>query len=133
MNGQRFGIVFALFMVPFFVTGCYEDGLFSVNNDEESSSEYIGTYDYVPVSSYTASEGRLLAAQCAQCHGTNGYSINEWDGLAGEDDLVEEMLEIKDGEEAPIMQAQAHGYTLTEIQAMAAWLQSQPYNESEDD
>ncbi|WP_051347104.1 c-type cytochrome [Thiomicrorhabdus chilensis] len=102
------------------------------DDDNDTSS---GSVDYTPVSAYTLSDGRLLASQCAQCHGTNGYSVNEWDSLAGESaaELVEEMLEIQNGEEAPIMQAQAHGYTQSEIEALASWLATQPSSESEED
>lgn len=101
------------------------------DDNETSSSSTV----YTPVSAYTASVGRLLASQCAQCHGTNGHSVNSWDSLAGESasELVEEMLEIKAGEEAPIMQAQAHGYSDAEIRALAEWFATQPGSESEEE
>ncbi|WP_373017337.1 cytochrome c [Thiomicrorhabdus sp.] len=108
----------------------------SEDSDHEDDNETsTSTTVYTPVSAYTASVGRLLASQCAQCHGTNGYSVNSWDSLAGESasELVAEMLEIKAGEEAPIMQAQAHGYTDAEIQALAEWFATQPGSESEED
>lgn len=46
--------------------------------------------------------GRLLAAQCAQCHGTDGVAVADIDSLAGMDaaELSEDMQE---------MQAQATG------------------------
>ncbi|MDG6777118.1 hypothetical protein QCB44_00205 [Thiomicrorhabdus sp. zzn3] len=103
------------------------------DDDYDEDNETSVTNTYTPVTAYTVSAGRLLASQCAQCHGTNGYSTNSWDSLAGENDLVEEMLEIQAGEEDPIMQAQAHGYTRSEIEALAAWLATQSSSESEED
>ena len=70
--------------------------------------------------SYTANAGRLLGSQCAQCHGTNGVSSNEWDSIAGEDDLESEIFE----DDEPIMSAQAHGYTSEEIVLISNWLKT---------
>ncbi len=50
-------------------------------------------------SSFTNDEptaGRLLlATQCAQCHGTDGYSLTEIDSIAGEErsEIIEETTE----------------------------------------
>jgi len=104
------------------------------DDDHDTSSD--SSTDYTPVSAYTVTPGRLLAAQCAQCHGTNGQSVNGWDSIAGETtaELVEEMMEFKSGaEDEPIMEAQAHGYSDTEIEALAAWLATQSYSDSSDD
>jgi len=68
---------------------------------------------------YTANEGRLLGSQCAQCHGTNGISVNKWDSIAGEDDLLDEIFD-----DEPIMNAQAHGYTNEEILLIESWLKT---------
>ena len=98
------------------------------NNDGEISS-------YSPVNEYTPKVGRLLASQCFQCHGTNGKSTNGWDSIAGESasETVEDMQEFKSGEEdEPIMEAQAHGYSDTEIAALADWLATQSSSEDED-
>jgi len=94
--------------------------------DEDTSSTPVT--DYTPVSAYTVSPGRLLASQCAQCHGTDGQSVNSWDSLSGESaaELIEEMMEFKSGAKSePIMEAQAHGYSDAEISSLAAWLANQ--------
>jgi cytochrome c553 len=92
------------------------------------------TMTTTPVESYTITPGRLLAAQCAQCHGTNGVSTNDWDSIAGDSaaELVKDMLEIKEGDEDLIMQAQAHGYTDVEIKALAGWLATQTSPDDDD-
>lgn len=106
----------------------------SEDSDHDDSYESGATTVYTPVTEYTVTSGRLLASQCAQCHGTNGSSTNSWDSIAGESaaELVSEMLEIKAGEEDLIMQAQAHGYTDSEIQALASWLATQPSSDNDD-
>ena len=68
-------------------------------------------------STFTANTGRLLGSQCAQCHGTNGVSSSEIDSIKGEDNLTHE---IYDDDE--LMNAQANGYTSTEILAIESWL-----------
>jgi len=69
--------------------------------------------------------GRLLAAQCAQCHGTNGNAVSGFESIAGEDDLYEELLEMK-RKPVPesIMDRQARGYTDAQIRLIADYLRS---------
>ena len=74
---------------------------------------------------YTADAGRLLGSQCAQCHGTNGISVNKWDSIAGEDDLLNEIFE----DDEPIMTAQAHGYTSEEVILIGDWLKTLKNND----
>ena len=112
------------------------DGI-SDDDDDDHNDDYDSGVDtvYTPVSEYNVTSGRLLASQCAQCHGTNGSSTNSWDSIAGESasELIEEMQEFKSGEEdEPIMEAQAHGYTDAEIQALASWLATQPSSDNDD-
>lgn len=62
---------------------------------------------------------RLLSAQCAQCHGTNGYSVSSFESLAGEaDEVYEEIAEYHLKTNYDIMAAQAKIYTLDEAQKM---------------
>ena len=72
---------------------------------------------------------RLLASQCAQCHGTNGYAVGDIDSLAGEDakDLYEDLTDMQ-GEDRPedIMDHQALGYTEDQIRRIAAYYDTVP-------
>lgn len=71
--------------------------------------------------------GRLLASQCAQCHGTNGAGPG-FDEIAGEsaNEIYGEMLEMKNSSRIEsIMDRQAHGYTNAQIQLIANYLASQ--------
>jgi len=67
----------------------YEDDEDDEDDDSENGSPLTYTGD-------DPSAGRLLVAtQCAQCHGTDGYSISEIDSIAGEskNELLEETVE----------------------------------------
>ncbi len=121
--------------------GSYDDKG-SKGSDDKGSHGSKGSYDnysnnynnnynnnYTPImlpKAYTPDPGRLLGSQCAQCHGTNGISVNKWDSIAGEDKLHEEMFEEGFGH---IMTAQAKGYTPHEINLMETWLQTLKYKD----
>jgi sulfide dehydrogenase cytochrome subunit len=78
-----------------------------------------------------ADVNRLLASQCAQCHGTNGYARGDMDGLAGDEDLAEDLLDMK-GEDRPedIMDHQALGYTNDQIRRIASYYAGLPEDQS---
>ena len=67
---------------------------------------------------------RLLAAQCAQCHGTNGHAVGDMDGLQDESykDLFEDLMDMR-SEDRPegIMDHQAMGYTEDQIRRIALY------------
>jgi sulfide dehydrogenase cytochrome subunit len=71
--------------------------------------------------------GRLLASQCAQCHGTNGNG--GFEELAGESarEIYDELIEMKyrRGTES-IMDLAARGYGDAELRLIADWFASQP-------
>ena len=96
------------------------DGVY--DEDEDSTNN---TTDIILPTTYTANAGRLLGSQCAQCHGTNGVSSTNWDSIAGEDDLADEIYE----DDEPIMSAQAHGYTSEEIILIGNWLKTLKTND----
>ncbi|MGI9334112.1 MAG: c-type cytochrome [Gammaproteobacteria bacterium] len=76
---------------------------------------------------------RLLASQCAQCHGTDGYAVGDIDELAGErfKDLNEDMRDMQ-REDRPenIMDHQALGYTEEQIRRIAAYYAALPEHRS---
>lgn len=77
--------------------------------------------------------GRLPAAQCAQCHGTNGYSVSGIDGLAGNEakDLYDKLVDMRDGDDRGIMHLQARGYTDAQLRLIAEYFASLPENPGE--
>lgn len=87
--------------------------------------------DYVNPSSLsmnvltTPSAGRLLASQCAQCHGTDGISVSGIESLAGEsDEILGEMSGMKRSTRNKVMHLQAKGYSDTQIREIATYFSS---------
>ena len=67
---------------------------------------------------------RLLASQCAQCHGTDGNAVGGIEELAGESarELLEELQEMRsEGRANDIMEHQALGYTDDQIRRIAEY------------
>lgn len=100
----------------------YELSDYSEEIDDDKDDDDNNNIITIPVltSTYKSNVGRLLGSQCAQCHGTNGISVNRWDSIAGEDELESEIFE----DDEPIMSAQAHGYTSEEIRLIGNWLKT---------
>jgi cytochrome c553 len=72
--------------------------------------------------------GRNLASACANCHGTNGASVQGMPYLAGQQKnyLIERMQEFKAGKRpATIMHQLAKGYTDEQIEVLAAYFSAQ--------
>jgi len=72
--------------------------------------------------------GRDIAANCANCHGTNGRSVGVMPVLAGrpQGELVVIVREFRDGKRpSTVMQQLAKGYTDAQIEAVATYLAAQ--------
>ena len=72
--------------------------------------------------------GRLLASQCAQCHGTNGNGPG-FDELAGKasHELYGELMEMKYRSQIEgIMDRQARGYSDAQLRAISDYLSALP-------
>lgn len=109
------------------------DGV-SDDSDEDTTQDTSGTNTgSTPASEPSA--GRLLAAQCSQCHGTDGHSLNDIDSLAGEGkgEIIEEMREMHADNDVDIMVFQAKGYNDEQIQLLAEYLDTIPGGSNDDD
>jgi cytochrome c553 len=76
-----------------------------------------------------ANLARNLAAQCANCHGTDGRSDQAIPSLAGRpaQELIEQMKAFKEGKRpATIMHQLSKGYTDEQVRIMAEWFEKQP-------
>ena len=68
----------------------------------------------------TPSAGRLLASQCAQCHGTDGISTSGIESLAGESGEIRgELSSMKRSTRNRVMHLQAKGYSDAQIREIA--------------
>ena len=75
--------------------------------------------------------GREIAANCANCHGTNGRSVGAVPSLAGrpQGEIVMLVKDFRDGKRpSTIMQQLAKGYSDAQIEAAAAYLAAQKPN-----
>jgi len=72
----------------------------------------------------SAEPGRLLASQCAQCHGTNGAGPG-FEEIAGKD-LFNDLMDMKYRPIEGIMDRQAGGYTDEQLRLIADYLSTQP-------
>lgn len=73
-----------------------------------------------PSSGTTSTEGRLLASNCFQCHGTNG--TGGFESIRGGD--AKEVMEfLTKPASKEIMAAHAQGYTTAQLQKIIAYLQ----------
>jgi cytochrome subunit of sulfide dehydrogenase len=71
---------------------------------------------------------RSLAATCANCHGTGGVSVGDFESLAGKprEEIARKMQEFKSGARpGTIMNQLAKGYTDEQIDALAGWFAAQ--------
>jgi len=90
----------------------------------------------LPAKALAESPGRLLASQCAQCHGTNGHSVSDIDGLAGESaqEILEELREMQASSDTDdIMHLQAKGYTDEQLQQIANYFATLSGNGGDED
>ena len=72
---------------------------------------------------------RMLAANCANCHGTTGRASGAMPSLAGADKVyfVEQMRAFRDGKRpATVMHQLATGYSDEEIALLAEFFARQP-------
>jgi cytochrome c553 len=75
-----------------------------------------------------ADDGRLLASNCFQCHGTAGRD-GTFDTLAGESkkEILEELGEMRrKNPRGDIMNAHARGYTPKQLDALATYFSRLP-------
>ena len=82
----------------------------------------------LPVSTFAADKGMVLALSCASCHGTNRASPGSIPRIQGRSaEYIEKaMLQYKAGERpATVMNRIAKGYTDEEIKLLSAYLGNQ--------
>ena len=87
----------------------------------------LGAALLLAAGSVAAEPGRLLAAQCAQCHGTNGAGPG-FDNIAGKSasELYSELTEMKYRPIEGIMDRQARGYTDYQLRLISQFLSTLP-------
>lgn len=125
MNLKHFKSVLAglaglLLMVAF---SCSEDQMKDVNSDQtvtssnETATLKAGAIDL---------PGRVLASNCFQCHGTNGYAGELKIGEQSASSIISDINEMKTKDpQSNIMIVHAKAYTTEEIQLIANYISQQ--------
>ena len=88
----------------------------------------VAAFAAAPAHAQESPAARSLAATCANCHGTNGMSVQGMPNLAGQQRayLVQQMQDFRTGKRpATIMHQLAKGYTDEQIEALAAYFAAQ--------
>lgn len=77
---------------------------------------------------------RLLASQCAQCHGTDGHAVGDMDGLAGAEfrDLYDKLLDFRRKDDHDVMHYQIQGYTRNQLSRIASYYANLPGEDGDD-
>jgi cytochrome subunit of sulfide dehydrogenase len=89
----------------------------------------VGLMLSAPIQAQDLTKARYIAANCANCHGTEGRSAGGIPSLAGysRDQFIRTMKEYKDGTRpASIMHQLSKGYTDEQIEQLATFFASQP-------
>jgi sulfide dehydrogenase cytochrome subunit len=94
----------------------------------------------MPTAAQDPTIDRMIAAQCAQCHGTDGHASGDIDSIAGKEtiDLFDKLMDMKEEDRAEdIMEHQAWGYTDEQLYRIARYYSTVPESggdeEDEDD
>jgi len=79
---------------------------------------------------------RMIAAQCAQCHSTDGHATGDIDSIAGKEtrDLYDKLIDMKEEDRAEdIMEHQAWGYTDEQLYRIARYYSTVAEDGDEDE
>jgi mono/diheme cytochrome c family protein len=100
--------------------GGEDDALQSPSSSNEGSRSTVASTSASAIAQPANTEGRLLASNCFQCHGTLG--LGGFDKIRGDEskELLEFATKAADGD---IMAAHAQGYTPEQLRKIIAYLQ----------
>ena len=72
--------------------------------------------------------GQLLAAQCFQCHGTNGQAVAGFESVSGKraNDMYNDLLEMSRRRPEGIMDLQIRAYTPAQLRLISNYLATLP-------
>ena len=78
--------------------------------------------------------GQLLAAQCFQCHGTNGQAVSGFESISGKraNDMYKDLLEMSRRRPEGIMDLQIRAYTPAQLRLISNYLATLPASASQE-
>ncbi len=119
---MKFNSLFALLLLAMIVFSCKDEVIITDKENTEAKTE-------APVSLKAGAidlPGRLLASNCFQCHGTNGYAGELKIGEQSASSIISELNEMKTKDpRSNIMNLHARAYTDAEIKLIAEYISKQ--------
>ncbi len=118
--------------IPFFAFMGLTLFLFSCKDDFMSEDKTDNTkvdYELLTKAGPIDLPGRVLASNCFQCHGTNGYAGELKIGEQSASSIISDLNEMKTKDpRANIMNLHASAYTTEEIKLIAEYISQQTRN-----
>lgn len=124
MKVKSFYLLQALFWI-FLFASCQKEAI-EINSDLDNSNNRVVSATINAASSAAIMHpGRTLAANCFQCHGTNGYGLEHLAGKPAKS-ISDELIDMKKkNPRSAIMNVHATAFTLTEINLIADFFSKQ--------
>jgi sulfide dehydrogenase cytochrome subunit len=117
----RANSIFVLTLFSLFLFSCKDD----VISEDKTDNTNAGS-ELITKSATLDLPGRVLASNCFQCHGTNGYAGELKIGEQSASSIISDINEMKTKDpRANIMNVHARAYTTEEIQLIANYISHQ--------
>jgi len=125
MKSKSFKLILfsALVLLTMFVISCSKDLI----NENQTDATVTSSNDALTLKAGTIDlPGRLLASNCFQCHGTNGYAGELKIGEQSASSIISDINEMKTKDpRSNIMNLHARAYTTEEIKLIAEYISKQ--------
>jgi len=125
MKSKSFKLILfsALALLTMFVISCSKDLI----NENQGDGTVTSSNDALMLKAGAIDlPGRLLASNCFQCHGTNGYAGELKIGEQSASSIISDINEMKAKDpRSNIMNVHAKAYTTEEIQLIANYISQQ--------
>jgi sulfide dehydrogenase cytochrome subunit len=113
--------ILALTLFSLFLFSCKDDVL----SGDKMENAHVGS-ELITKSATLDLPGRVLASNCFQCHGTNGYAGELKIGEQSASSIISDINEMKTKDpRANIMNVHARAYTAEEIKLIANYISQQ--------
>lgn len=122
-NSFKISVLFASMLITISLFSCKKDLMTKENDSNAALSESTtSVVKAVPADL----PGRTLAANCFQCHGTNGYAGELKIAGQGKSGILDAINEMKTkNPRSNIMNVHAQGYTTQEMELIADFISKQ--------
>jgi len=128
MKSKSFKLIIfsAIALLTMFVISCSKDRI----NENQANGTVTSSNDALTLKAGAIDlPGRVLASNCFQCHGTNGYAGELKIGEQSASSIISDLNEMKSKDpRSNIMNLHARAYTTAEIKLIADYISKQIRN-----